>query len=195
MISSEISYGELAGASRIINFISSDTLPEEFDEIRIEQEQMGYRLEFGDKWGYNALGTAVIFSNIPLIRHIVAIGGKHLLNYANLKGDTPLHLAAKNDDYEKAYEIAQELIQLGSKINLDTPFRKDYTPLMTAVRSGNIELARLLLRNNAIIPNYSEELFNKDKRCFPHINLTFEQANECLQKAKSITKIKRAEQE
>lgn len=191
MISYEISYGELAGASRIINFISSDTLPEEFDEIRIEQEQMGYRLEFGDKWGYNALGTAVIFSNIPLIRHIVAIGGKHLLNYANLKGDTPLHLAAKNDDYE----IAQELIQLGSRINLDTPFRKDYTPLMTAVRSGNIELARLLLNNNAIIPDYSEELFNKEKRNFGDINMTFEQAKECLQKAQSITKIKRAEQE
>lgn len=144
-----------AGGSFVTDLINSKTTLYEFYTI-LEVAGRDYKLTNGGREGWNVLGMAVKVENIPLIQEIIAIGTKELFNYANENGHTPLHIAAENDNPEKARELINEIIRLGSEVNLSLP-GKNYTPLVHSLKRNNIENFRLLLSHNAIIPDNLDE--------------------------------------
>lgn len=59
-------------ACKVIKAISTDTTAEAFDQVLTKYPE--YRLHYGANYGWNALGVAAKYGNIPLILHIVRIG-------------------------------------------------------------------------------------------------------------------------
>lgn len=143
------------------NSLSSVTTTEEFDLMLETYKDDGFKFEEGGRLGHTVLQAAVIVQNLPLIEHIVKLGGRELFNYGNDIGQSPLHIAGVNQDYKKACEIAIKLITLNSNVNLTTTDR-NYTPLMQAAEVGNIQLIKLLLAHNAIIPENINEILNEE---------------------------------
>lgn len=151
-----------SGAMQMTCFIEPNTAVDAFDEKkRALEESHGYELTFGGRCGWNVLGAATITGNIALIEHIVRVGGKDLMDYANIYGNTALHIAAYENDFNKACLISKKLIQLGAQINIcsiDTKI-KNRTPLIVAANKSNLQLVKLLLKNGAIVPdNVNEQL-------------------------------------
>ncbi len=149
-------------ASRVIQSITKDTTPEEFDaNCRCLPE---YRLFFGGIGGWNALGAAAHMGNIRLVRHISQIGGRGLVDLGHEFGHTPLFLAVRY----KQYQAAETLIRLNANVNLatsmgcadsslgDVPYGA--TPLWQAVqprpivddRVSDVAMVKLLLKNGAV---------------------------------------------
>ena len=61
-----------------------------------------------------------------------------------IRGETPLHLATRNNQVE----IVQTLLRYGATV--DTKAKEAQTCLHLATRLGNIEIVNLLLKANAI---------------------------------------------
>lgn len=151
------------GAYEVTNSITKKTTPEQFDEILRWNHE--YNLEYGGRCGCTALLAATIEGNIDLIRHIVKIGGEHLLKIGNENGCTPLHLVSELKDFKTACILSKELIELGAEVNVH--FTSDYfnkiTPLIMAALNDNLQLVKLLLKNNAIVPDSAEAELGEDK--------------------------------
>lgn len=143
------------GGYRVTTSINSNTTPELFEEIR--RQNPGYQLQNGGRLGWNALGVAVKHENLLLIRHIAEVGGSILFNYANEQGLTPLHIAAENNNPDKAYELISEIVRLGSEVNLSIPEIQNYTPLVHALKTNNLHNVRILLSYGAVIPDNLDE--------------------------------------
>jgi ankyrin repeat protein len=78
---------------------------------------------------------------------VLAKHPKTKVELTNKKGETPLMLAAINNQIE----LAQVLIERGADVN-----RKGWTPLHYASTRGHREMMRLLLDNNAYIDSEAE---------------------------------------
>lgn len=152
------------GAYTVTNFIGEFTTPIEFDNLL--STMPNYKIEYGGRCGWNALGAAASRCNVKLVTHIVQKYGTHLLHLGNGFGWTPLYCAANS---ENGYEVAKELVRLGSNVNISTAHScgdsdkgstyAGSTPLWAAIeKTKNQELIKLLLEHGAIVnPNLSAE--------------------------------------
>jgi hypothetical protein len=146
----------------LVGKIKHNTTSQEFNALRRNNRQ--YKLEDGGYCGWTALGAAAYKSNYPLVRHIIQIGNKDLLERGNQAGWTPLFSAAiGSENMEDSYLIAKELIRLGANPNIATIFWRDtntqgeipedVTALWAAAeKTKNLKLVKLLLLYGAIIP-------------------------------------------
>lgn len=163
-ICSHRSYNMEEGGYQVTNLIKKNTTSEEFDKTIASIAT--YRLENGGRCGWNALGAASDRGNVRLINHIVAIGGRHLLELGNCFGWTPLFCAVNSENPEDGYAAAKELIRLGANVNVATSMgcsdsQQGYTPYAAtplwaaAEKSKNPKLVKLLLRHRALLGDES----------------------------------------
>ena len=164
--------------------IKNNTNCQEFNLCH--QRLADHRLTYGGVCGWNALGTAAFQGNVPLIYHIVQIGGKELLHLGNSNGWTPLYCAANCPDPENGFLTAKALLSLGAKINTATSlssfsYYKGYTPKMAtplwaaASKAQNLNLVKLLLINGGAIDmtttsGFFDPLYGEDRFPLPLIN-------------------------
>ncbi len=87
-------------AQRVMEMMTKTTTPEKFDAYR--QACPKYQLHFGARCGWNALGWASHLGNLPLVKHIVDVGGLALINLGNTFGWTPLFCAVETNQLEVA---------------------------------------------------------------------------------------------
>lgn len=115
------------------------------------------KLENGssDKEGLTPLCFAAQVFRLAVCKHIVEIGGKHLLEIgSNAKGDTPLLCAIKFLTepllQQNLYEIVKMLLDLGADPNMANAAGE--TPLWHALqsKSDNVRLLMLLLIYGAV---------------------------------------------
>lgn len=154
------------GAYSVTNSIRSHTTPLQFDAIC--EEHPYYKIEFGGRCGWNALGTAAYKGNCELVDHIVKKYGEHLIELGNGFGWSPLYCACNCEDIENGYLVGKLLIELGANVNLATSTCCDdsvigdtyagSTPLWACIeKTKNIKLAKLLINNGGIAENLSKE--------------------------------------
>lgn len=140
------------GAYNVINAINKNTSPEQFDALVRSTPQ--YQLEYGGRCGTNALAASAKVGNVALIRHIVAIGNRNLLNLGDSMGSTPLVYAIEGEDPELAFQATKELIRLGANVNISCHKNYPVAILNVAVSIQNLKLVKLLLLNGAVMsPN------------------------------------------
>lgn len=98
--------------------------------------------------GYTPLGSAIMESNLELVRYLLAHGAR--LDYEPKFGGSYLRLASMGDG-DKSLEIAQYLIDRGEKVNVGGSKDPTFTPLMAAAGLGRTEMVKLLISNGAQI--------------------------------------------
>lgn len=144
-------------------FVKRQTTPDEFEQL-LSSNCSNHQLSDGgrDAQGMTCLSHAASWGNVPLIEHIVKIGGKELIDIGSKWGITPLHTAVLADEYE----AAEALIRLGANVNTKTsdnailrwqcfyPKRehqpRNESPLWSAIhRTNSISMIILLVRNGA----------------------------------------------
>lgn len=139
----------------ILRSITETLSPTKFDDLLSTYPD--YRLNLGARCGWHALGVAATHGNVPLIQHIVVLGGESLLSLGNDFGDTPLFSAVRDCQYC----AAQALLELRANVNMETssgcddsqrgPTPGGATPLWAAVkRAQNKNLVKLLLSYGAV---------------------------------------------
>jgi uncharacterized protein len=101
--------------------------------------------------GTTALHWAVDVGDVDLVKALLRAGAT---NAANRYGSTPLELAAENG----SPAIVDALLQAGADAKSATP--EGETVLMTASRTGNVEVMRMLLARGAD-PNAQERWFGE----------------------------------
>jgi hypothetical protein len=145
---------ETHDATKIINFIQSDTSTDNFDKECTKFP--GYVLDHANYgWGWTALAKAVEVGNIILTKHIITLykGDCSLFLFTLVhESASPLHLASKCEDPEKGYLAAKTLVQMGSPVNITRNYTgyNHSTPLDYALCAGNIKIASFLLRQGGI---------------------------------------------
>ncbi len=150
-------YPMYPGANEVTNYICHNTSAKEFDEFCENYPE--YQLSYGGRLCWTALEKACDTGNVPLIRHIVKIGGKELLSLQGVQ--TPLHRAIACRDLLKRLKCVEELVNLGADVNLTHKDSRgiNATPLLSAARKPeNLKIVKLLLRHGAKAchedPNY-----------------------------------------
>lgn len=150
------------GVMEVNNFIGQlKPTPKEFDDFC--QTKPDYKLEQGNCWGVNALCVAAAQGDEELIKHIVKIGGMHLVNLGSENGTTPLMYAANCKNPQLGFKAARTLMDLGASINmaksrLDDWGPKEATALLCAIKMKNIPLIQLLICEGGVV---RKELSNK----------------------------------
>lgn len=113
--------------NEVIASIKPTTTPVEFEAIC--NKFPSFKLENGNTRNHSALHMAAFKGNLALVQHIVAKGGRGLLDLGNENGSTPLMVVAlhgvENDQDPQAADsptakMAAELIRLGSNIHIAT---------------------------------------------------------------------------
>lgn len=99
-----------------------------------------------DKKGNTVLFKAVKLFNLKIIELLINYGA--IVNCRNIKGDTPLHIAAR-DFRSTAQKITSLLISAGANVNACGHNR--YTPLHKAISLNNDSLGAILIENGADI--------------------------------------------
>lgn len=141
----------------LISFIKKDTTVEQFDALAHDVGPCLYRKVFEN---FSALSIAADRGNIPLINHIVKIGGRALLTRIDGYGNTPLVsvlMTREITDISHREHAVQTLIDLGAEVDQTTHygFKKPVTPLYLAlsrtvtVGQAYFPIVKLLLRNGA----------------------------------------------
>lgn len=135
----------------VIACIETNPSPERLDQAR---SQCLYHqwTDGAPHYSQHALGIAASFGNIPLIGHIVKLGGQQLLSLGNRFGWTPLFQAVLCDKDESV----ERLLQLGASPNIATSHAsaaapEGATPLWAAAqKTRNVAMAVLLMRCGAV---------------------------------------------
>lgn len=139
--------------------ITSETTPEEFDQLLLR----GYEFDTGFLYHLSEmtlLNLAALKGNVRLIRHIVNVGGKQLLNLGTRDfGRTPLFSAINAN---VPCSVVGELVKLNANVNIACSFKSDAfkvaeTCLDRAIALGNFSIAKLLLRHGALPNRVSKE--------------------------------------
>lgn len=121
--------------------------------------------------------------NLPLIRHILDVGGRDLLELGNEFGFTPLFCAARHGEHE----AAECLIAQGADVNRATTLYADSipsgsTPLWVAAHgSKSVRICKLLLRHGAVAvpePDESGQIVLDGAR--PELELERRQVTVCV---------------
>lgn len=136
------------GGLEMTTFINEKTTSEEFDQRCKHYPE--YRLNKGGKNGWHALQAAAAEGNLPLIEHIVAIGGKELLHLGNQEKSSPLACAIEAEKPEHAYPAVKKLLELGANPNIGEGLR---TPLYMAIEMEhpNEQVVEILLRHGGYV--------------------------------------------
>lgn len=144
--------------SQIPNLIRTDTTPLQFDEML--RSEPTYSLTMGGSYGSTSLGKAALYGNVALVHHIVAIGGRQLLDLGNSNGCTPLLSALNCINLSTAFPTAKALIRLGSDVNLAAVtahnsvhgnIPSEATPLWLAVELiKDLRCVKLLIKHGAV---------------------------------------------
>lgn len=173
-----------SGAYRVTNFITQTTESNEFDSF--VSQHPGYKIEYGGRCGWNALGSAAYHGNAHLVEHIVNKYGKHLINLGNGFGWTPLFCAANCLDLEAGYETSNKLIKFGANVNISVSCSgvdskrgltdRGDTPLSAAIsKTKNRKLVELLLKHGALC--HDSLLNDKDKEFLNEIKENMKKIN------------------
>ena len=129
-----------------LELTTHDTTPADFD---------AYCLSHDGGFGWNSLGVATYYDDLPLIRHIVNIGGDMVINSCNQSDWTPLMCAVTGDKLM----ATRLLLELGAYVNMTSRYNiydhLNVTPLWYAKNvSNNVNIINLLIDYGGI--SYTE---------------------------------------
>ncbi|NGX62672.1 MAG: hypothetical protein KR126chlam6_00070 [Candidatus Anoxychlamydiales bacterium] len=148
--------------------ISKDTTPKAYDDLVARFPN--FKVEKHNCFGFTTVHLAARMGNILLLKHIVEIEGKNLINMGTRYGLTSLLCASLCEDIAAGYLAAKELINLGADVNITTiksissDFPSQVTPLwVAAVKTKNLKLIKLLLFNGAILHPQNEIRVDAEK--------------------------------
>jgi ankyrin repeat protein len=94
----------------------------------------------------SALALAVLHGELGMIHLLVRYGAD--LDQRNICGFNALHLAVSSCLASMALKICNFLLDHGADVNVANPYNGE-TPLMSAVRAGELHVAKLLIERGA----------------------------------------------
>lgn len=144
-----------AEASKMINFITPTTTPEEFSQKLPDQ----YPINAVNTYGLNVLGAAAEKGNANLIEYIIKLGGD--LSSATDRGESSLHLACECEDETKGLSAAKILYESGVPVNIVKKLERNFkgkvevcfleTPFEKALEKGCVKIAAMLFRLGGVV--------------------------------------------
>ena len=169
------------GAYTVTNSISHDTTVEQFKQVLALHPD--YKLSFGGRCGWNALGSAAFRYNLDIVKWILDQDAS-LINLGSGFGLTPLHCLIRFCEPKTGTEICEYLVSRGADVNMctsscfdDTNYGPTYdntSPLWSALNRRNVGIVQLLLKHEALVSpsiDHNKDPRNHELRKFYKYNL------------------------
>jgi ankyrin repeat protein len=141
-------YGNYNDTNDIIDSIEFLTTKEQFSEKL--SLYPNFKLDSGGRHDYTLLAVAAERGNMDIIDKIIEIGDASLLFIGNDYGESPLHCAIKNHQFN-SHEIIKKLIKWGTPVDIRKNDDSE-TPLSMALMYTRVTVSSIFLRLGAAIP-------------------------------------------